>query len=119
MATIQEILNDVYDSSTSTLKATSSASSGSFSSYEPKKFTISGQQTNYDVKTLQSMFATVTSATYVEIYVNVDSTVKLNVNTAPETTLFAGMATPFNLAGITNLFISTSGDTVVQVRLYA
>jgi len=99
--------------------AVNSSSSSAYSSYEPKKFTISGAQTDYDVKTLQSMFATVTSATYAEIYVNVDCTVKVNVNTAPATTLFAGFSTPFQLSGITNLFLTTTGDTIVQIRLFA
>jgi hypothetical protein len=119
MATIQEILNNVYDASTGTLKATTSAGSSSFPKYEPKKFTITGAQTDYNVKTLQSMFSTVTSATYAEIYVNVDCTVKVNANTAPATTLFAGFSTPFQLSGITNLFLTTTGDTIVQIRLFA
>jgi len=90
---------------------------GSFGSYEAKTFTITGVTTNTDVKTTQSMFATVPSASKVSIYSDIASTVKLNSASNSGITLIAGEEITVSGMEITDLFITTTANTVIRVIL--
>lgn len=89
----------------------------SFSAYEALTFTITGAQSNYDVATEESMFATVTAATEVRVYTDIASTLKLNASGGDAIGLLAGEEITLKGIEVTNLFITTTADTVVRVIL--
>jgi len=88
-----------------------------FTLYEAKSFTISGAQTNYNVKTSQSMFGTVVTAKSVSIYTDIACTVKLNATGNNAIPLLAGEEIKIEGLPTTNLFITTTADTVIRVVL--
>lgn len=92
---------------------------GTKTNYESKTFTISGAQSNYDVKTNQSMFSTVTTATTVQVYVDIAATVKLNAAGNDGIQMVAGEDFVVSGLDVTNLFITTTADTVVRVTMFS
>jgi len=64
--------------------------SSNYTLYESKTFTITGAETDYNVKTAESMFATVTSAKSIMIYTDIASEVNLNLSTNNAIALLSG-----------------------------
>jgi len=91
--------------------------SNNYTLYEAKSFTITGAQTDYDIGTTQSMFDTVATAKSISVYVDVAATLKLNATGNSGIGIIAGEE--INLEGLptTNLFMTTTADTVVRVIL--
>ncbi len=85
--------------------------------YESKTFTITGATTDTNIKTTQSMFGTVATAKSVAIYSDIACTVKLNANTNDGIVLIAGEEKVIEGLDVTNLFITTTVDTLIRVTL--
>lgn len=85
--------------------------------YEAKTFTISGATTNTNIKTTQSMFGTVVTAKSVAVYSDIACTVKLNATGNNGIVLLAGEEKVIEGLDVTNLFITTTADTVIRVTL--
>lgn len=85
--------------------------------YESKTFTITGATTDTNIKTTQSMFGTVATAKSVAIYSDIACTVKLNANTNDGIVLIAGEEKVIEGLDVTNLFITTTADTLIRVTL--
>jgi len=97
----------------------STESANNFTSYESKSFTISGAQTNYNVKTAESMFGTVASSPNTTIYASVACTVKLNATGNSGIALLAGEEITITGYAVTNIFITTTADTDIRVVLFS
>lgn len=87
------------------------------SAYESKTFTILGATTDTNIKTTQTMFGTVATAKSVAVYSDIACTVKLNANTNDGIVLVAGEEKVIEGLDVTNLFITTTADTVIRVTL--
>ena len=96
---------------------TGGVTSAAFTAYEAKTFTITGAQTNYDVATSESMFAT--SRTTVSVKTDIATTLKLNATGGGSILLAAGEQITIENFNITNLFITTSGTTVIRVVAFS
>lgn len=90
-----------------------------FTAYEAKAFSLSGVNTNYNVKTGQSMFGTVASSKSTTIYADATCTIRLNVNTADAITILGGTEKQITGFPITNIFVTTTADTSLQIELFA
>lgn len=86
-----------------------------FTSYSAKTFTIGGAQTNYNVKTAQSLFASTASS--VTLKTDIACTIKINAATNDGIALDAGEEIVISgfLAGISNIFITTTADTAIRI----
>jgi hypothetical protein len=89
-----------------------------FTLYEAKTFTITGAETNYNVDTEESMFSTVATSKVTTVYADVACTVRLNLAAASTINLLAGEEIRISGYPVTNLFITTTADTVVRVVLF-
>lgn len=90
---------------------------GGFTTYESKSFTITGAQTNYNVATQQTMFAT--SKRSMSITSDIASTIKLNAATNDGIALGAGEQLTIDGYTTSNVFITTTGNTVVRIISFA
>jgi hypothetical protein len=88
-------------------------STENYSSYEAKTFTISGAQTNYNIATSQTMFAT--PVRQISVYSDVASTVKLNATGNDGIVLAAGEEITIQGLLVSNVFVTTSGNTVIRI----
>lgn len=93
--------------------------SNDFSAYEAKTFTITGATTNTNIKTTESLFGTVVTAKEVRVYSDIATTIKLNSTDDDSIVTIAGEEITFKGLPVTNLFITTSGNTVVRVIILA
>lgn len=92
--------------------------------YESKSFTVGAGITDYDVKTSQGMFGTVSKARYVEIKTDTNITVKFNADTNANISISATEGklvidpTRERLA-VSNIFITnaTAGTANISVIL--
>lgn len=87
--------------------------------YESKTFTITGAQTNYNVETSETMFAIVETAKNITVYADVACTVKLNATGNSAISLLAGEEINITGLAVTNLFITTTADTVIRVVMFS
>lgn len=85
--------------------------------YESKTFTITGAQTNYSIKTEQSV-PTVTR-NVVNIKADVACTIKFNDTTLAPIGIAAGETRTFDhLVAINDIFVTTTATTVIRVELF-
>jgi len=85
--------------------------------YESKAFTITGADTNVNIKTTESMFATVATSKNTQIYVDKACTVRLGLVGNDAISLLAGEEINISGLAIINLFITTTETTAVRVTL--
>lgn len=90
---------------------------GGFTTYEAKQFTIAGAQNDYNVATQQTMFAT--SKRSMSITSDIASTIKLNAATNDGIALAAGEQLTIDGYTTSNVFITTTGNTVVRIISFA
>ena len=90
-------------------------STNNYSKYEATQFTITGADTNYDVATEETFF--VYQAKKIDVYVDTACTVKINSASNDAINLAGGEQFTFESeqAFITNLFITTTSDTIVRI----
>ena len=83
-----------------------------YTGYESKGFTITGAQTDYDVKVNQSLFAT--AKTSVTIKTDIACSVRFGVIGNSQITLAAGESLTIDKMSMANCFITTTGTTVIR-----
>lgn len=81
--------------------------------YTAKTFTITGAQTNYDVKTSESTLAGI-QYDYMWITADVACTLKFNATGNNSITIAAGQVREFATINFTNIFITTTATTIVS-----
>jgi Na+-transporting NADH:ubiquinone oxidoreductase subunit NqrF len=87
-------------------------------SYESKEFTVNNGASDYDVKTQQSMFATVATARRVLIRTDKTITIKFNA-TGNQSITIASTDSPFVIESleVTNIFISNASGSGANVKV--
>jgi hypothetical protein len=90
---------------------------GGYNTYASKEFTITGAQENYNVKTQQSTFTTAAE----RIVLRVDTDVTIKLNSTGNDSITVTSADGFDSAGLvvnlTNLYITTTGNTAVKLLI--
>lgn len=84
-----------------------------YTAYEAKTFTITGAQTNYAVKAGQSMFAV--PRTTVLVKTDIACTVRFGVVGNSAISLAAGEQFTMDKFSVADLFVTTTGDTILRV----
>ncbi len=82
-------------------------------SYESAQFTISGAQNNYDVKTNTSKPSKTSRSITIKAFSA--CTIKLNSSANDAITFAAGEQQTFNDLPVSNLYVTTTGDTIVRI----
>lgn len=85
----------------------------SYTAYEAKTFTITGAQTNYDVKVSESMFAAARKE--VTVKTDIACTVRFGVIGNAAIALAAGESFTMDKFSMANIFVTTTGTTVLRV----
>lgn len=104
---------DTSTSATATYAVLTPFDSNSYTAYEAQQFTITGAQSDYDVATQESMF--VNDALEVSIISSIDCSFKLNSASNDSIPLLAGQERVIGKFDISNLFITTTADTDIEI----
>lgn len=112
--TEQEVLNNVYDEENGSLFM---SGVGRYRTYESKSFTITGAQTNYNVATQQTMFAT--DKKTVSVKCDFACTIKINATTNDSISLEAGEQITIDGFAVSNIFVTTTASTTIRILSFA
>lgn len=112
------LASTTYKTEVDAISTSGSPSNVLYTAYEAKSFTISGAQNDYNVATQQTMFAV--PRTKVLIKSDIACTLELNASTSVgQIVLAAGEQITIDQFSITNIFITTTGDTAIRIVAFS